>query len=312
MIQLQKICIPIICVAFASSGSVAAQQQNGKTVARIVFQEDVTSDASRQELQGKLDALKQETRQLQGFTRAIEPSANSGVQPNWQDQRLSVEAVLADLRPSKPELTTNSGQETTADIVERIELLERIYERKRIDDQKKISEAARLLAQTKPNPETPPGPATLPNQQQVVGLESATVSPPLSEQIDATASELVADRDFPNPVNLFELGNSLFQTGQLQTALEAYTQVDRNEISATEAVWLDFMIASCHRRAGNWDDAISLYREVANQDQAPNLTKPSQRWLKHLEMMSHSKSTFEKMETEISSLVETADKHVKK
>ncbi len=306
-------------MAFAMSG-LAAAQQNGKTIARIVFYQDVPAEQTQgnrpQDLKGALEALRQETRQLQATLKSSADNsapASSVGQSKWPTERLSAQTPLSDLRPSPSLLDPDpiDGIGNTEDIEERLQLLARIFERNRIERQAKLAEAANVVANDPPAA-MQPTPASLRNESINPGAPAmvAPVRGPVTTE-DLQPIPASADAVFPNPVNLFEMGNSLYQTGELKTALEAYTQVDRNTITAAEAFWLDFMMASCHRRLGNWDEARKLYRAVANQRVAEKLSKPAQSWLKQLELVSQSKASFTQMEAEISSLIETAQEHVK-
>lgn len=314
MTQFQTFPISLAVMAFVMIGTTFAQQRDGKTVARIVFHQDVEVERSNphsQSVKGALEALKQETRQLQTSIRDASAPGSSGQQSIPQNQRLTAKSGLPNLRPSPTPSNETNKLGNTADIDERIELLKRIYENNRTENQRKISGEKHLMSAKRPQN---PGhvESTLREEQDVPETLPESV-PPNSEPIDTPLPQPQApnaSRVFPDPVNAFELGNSLFQTNELQTALEAYSQVDRNEVTAAESVWLDFMIASCHRRLGDWDAAASLYRDVANQNAAQKLSKPSQRWLKQLEMISRSKSTIAAMDAEIESLIEKAKKHV--
>lgn len=314
-------------------GFVAAQQQNGKTVARIVFNQELSEpenglNSRSQSLKGALNALRQETQQLRsstrkatGSSRSITPSPMRSErfersQPSprsqssqWPTERPSTLAVLEDLRaPSSDEDVAMDGIDgigNTEDIVKRIELLKQIYEQRRIENQSKVNKASLQLKAENTSLSEPLEPSE--PQNKAASVVPPEVNPKAAEPRNSLS---IADRVFPKPVDLFELGNSLYQTGELQTALEAYSQVDRGTITAAEAVWLDFMIASCQRRLGNWEEAESLYRSVANQAIAPNLSKPAQRWLKQLALVTEAKKSFQTMEPELSSLIEKANKHV--
>jgi hypothetical protein len=195
------------------------------------------------------------------------------------------------------------GIGNTEDIVERIELLKRIYEKKRLENEKQAKQTT-LKAQS-----------PLQNSQQqtneIPDRSISDVADAVKQEDPGTQVLANANSTSQIPVNMFEMGNSLYQTGAIQTALDAYVQVDRAEMTASEHVWLDFMIASCQRRLENWDEAIVLYREVANQQEVPNLTKPAQRWLKQLDRLNQAKSTVTQMESEIESLIKTAESYVK-
>jgi tetratricopeptide (TPR) repeat protein len=205
------------------------------------------------------------------------------------------------------EIQPAAGVGGTSDIYERIELLKRIYEQREFD--------ARAASVQPAAAEAPPALEELPLPMPVQERPTPKNMSEIGSQFAAAATAAPtsnAQRAVSAPVDLFELGNSLYQTGNLLTALDAYVQVDRNTITAAEAVWLDFMIASCHRRMGNWDDASRLYREVANQNDAPYLTKPAQSWLKQVELASKSKTEYSDIENQINLLLEKGQTNVTK
>ena len=312
MTRILTIFLSVVCMVYAMSGLVVAQQQ-GKTVARIVFHQEVPANQMQadrpQNLKGALKALRQETQQSQASTRKTTAPPQSSPSSSWPTQRPSNEPLLLNLRPSTPEPNAIDDIGNTDDIEERIDLLKRIYEAKRIENQRKITEAALVMPAKKMMGAIQP----VPDRSQVEPPAVAVSAPMAVANSVQESPEMSpgADRIFPAPVNAFELGNSLYYTGDLQLALEAYEQVDRTQITAIDGVWLDFMIASCHRRLGQWDEATSLYRDIANQNVAPNLTQPAQLWLKQLQLTSQSKTSFQQMESEISSLIETAQQYVK-
>ncbi|QEG23357.1 tetratricopeptide repeat protein [Mariniblastus fucicola] len=331
-----------------NDGNVARIVFNQDVVSQDVFDQSLFNEVSQSnqdiaiesqppsrssDLKSALKALMQETQQLQSSTRSPANDTTPGESGDeWSmNQRPSISSAPQDLRPAMPEEAVE-GIGNTDDIVQRIELLKQIYAQKRIEEQA-VSQAdlqlpSRSIASAPPTTaaaETIPGNSRnsfsqrtnnrmpIPRDARAMPAPATTNAQPTEQTVSdpSRASPSNANRIFPDPVNLFELGNSLYQTGELQTALEAYSQVDRSEITAAEAVWLDFMMASCYRRMGSWENATSLYREVANQSSAPNLAKPARRWLKQLDLLSNSKSSFAQIETEISSLIETAKEHVK-
>lgn len=298
--------IAVVVITLATVESSFAQTNSRGNIARIVFHQDVAEEP-KQDLEGALNALRQETRQLRSTTKNTTPGVATSKGPAaFPVERPSTRTALPELRPDSEQAAID-GIGNTSDIVERIELLKRIYEKKRIENANRTMlkaqtppEVAQPLTNDSAEPEGNPVPQAV--ERQMPPQNAAPKGPPVAQ---------VASRVTEQPVDLFEMGNSLYQTGEIETALEAYKQVEPSSISASEAVWLDFMTASCHRRLGNSEAAITLYREVANQNEAPNLTKPAMRWLKQLDYVTQSMSSIKSMESKINSLIETAKSHVK-
>jgi tetratricopeptide (TPR) repeat protein len=60
------------------------------------------------------------------------------------------------------------------------------------------------------------------------------------------------------------LAQSLFQVGNFQGALQAYRLLPLEGLKAEERVPLQYLMATCLRHLGKFDEAGTLYREVAN------------------------------------------------
>jgi hypothetical protein len=85
------------------------------------------------------------------------------------------------------------------------------------------------------------------------------------------------------------MANSLFQTGRISTALDAYEAVDINSLTAFDATWLRFMIASCKRRLGDVTNSTRTYRRISEEKNSANLVKAAQWWLSHNEEMTNNR-----------------------
>lgn len=65
------------------------------------------------------------------------------------------------------------------------------------------------------------------------------------------------------PVDPLALAQSLFQTGDYANALPAYQAVDSGSAAARDRVAQQYMVATCLRHLGRFDEAAAIYREVA-------------------------------------------------
>ena len=83
-------------------------------------------------------------------------------------------------------------------------------------------------------------------------------------------------------VNAFELGNSLFLAGNIDQAIKYYEVVPAERLGANERNWLEFMIATCHQRQQNFNDAEAGFRNVAGFKDAPRLSKAARESLQYI------------------------------
>jgi hypothetical protein len=73
-----------------------------------------------------------------------------------------------------------------------------------------------------------------------------------------------------------------FQAGQFDQALLTLRHVDVGNLPLREQMWAKFLMAGCHRKAGNLAEAAKLYREVAEVKDDPFL-KETAEW--HLNLL---------------------------
>lgn len=290
-----------LLIGITLSTNIVEGQDGNRSVARIVYlQEETTIGGGLTE---SLESLKLETKAL----------SNQLSNPRSLPQKALVTPAkrLPPPEVDMPEPEQKIGQgslngtNSTNDIYQRIELLNQIYDERKAELARKKAKEENAQQETKPvDPESMGG--TVENQV----TPEATDSPETQDWtqgvgIQATPSD-------SNPVDVFELGNSLYQTGRIETALRAYQQVDRSTLTATEGVWLDFQLANSYRRLGEVEKAKTLYRAIANQSDAANLVKPAQMWLKQLAVTAKFESTMKLIESELTSQQERAIQHVSK
>ena len=116
-------------------------------------------------------------------------------------------------------------------------------------------------------------------------------------------------RILPEPVDLFEMGNSLFEASEVAAALKAYDSVDKLQLSPSDAVWLEYLTACCNRMLGDLDTAEAIFRQVSNENSHPKLVKASQWWLKQIGRRRMASETYSELETEFDSLMEGVRNH---
>ncbi len=116
-------------------------------------------------------------------------------------------------------------------------------------------------------------------------------------------------RILPEPVDLFEMGNSLFEASEVAAALKAYDSVDKLELSPSGAVWLEYLTACCKRTLGELDTAEAIFRQVSNENSHPKLVAASRWWLKQIGRRRMASETLVELETEFDSLMKGVRNH---
>ncbi len=82
-----------------------------------------------------------------------------------------------------------------------------------------------------------------------------------------------------SPVNRLKLADSLFGAGDTELAQRIYEKIPLSEMPPDERAWVQFQLASCHRRLGRTGDAEKLYRVVASYSENSPLSETSRWWL---------------------------------
>src|SRR5690606_3383874 len=100
------------------------------------------------------------------------------------------------------------------------------------------------------------------------------------------------------------VADNLFAAGEIVTAAHVYSQVPVNELSRSEAGWVQYQIASCHRRLGQLDEARKGYRR--------RVTDPSLGWIQDLSKwwlgMIDEREALSKEHARLRALVQQAEK----
>ena len=303
---LVTVCARSHAIAFQWPAAAAIRQQE----AQQALETARAATLSRQRLEESLKLLEIETQRSlsprqpsrpDSFSRdnddRFKPSSSgSSKKDNWGLMGERSVSGLDHQTPYSPE---------TRDIYERIDLLKKIYRQRRIE--------ANAENQTpQPPPKTMRQVGTVGDiPKPVPPNDAAIVEPTIKPQDDPsdeapllTPIESKARKILSEPVDAFEMGNSLFQTGRLETALRAYDSVDQSKITAFDSTWLEFMTATCNRRLGKTEEAIGTYRRIANEKNSGSLVKASRWWLKHLESSDKNLAAYREMQSKIDTVTE--------
>ena len=83
-------------------------------------------------------------------------------------------------------------------------------------------------------------------------------------------------------VNAFELANSLFLAGNIDQAIKYYEIVPADRLSAFERNWLEFMIANCHLKMKQYEQAEAGFRTVSGFQDSPRVASSAKQSLNYI------------------------------
>ena len=109
--------------------------------------------------------------------------------------------------------------------------------------------------------------------------QQATEEPPPQTGPGYLAATTVLD----SPVDRLRLADNLFATGEVQLALTMYEAVTTKGLTVDDRHWLTYQKACCHRRLGLYGEAESVYRQLAGNSDAGDVSVLSRWWLERLE-----------------------------
>ena len=199
-------------------------------------------------------------------------------------------------------------------INERIELLKRLVENERIAAQK-LADKARAIsaaeAEAKSAPLPPvntaplPAPAMTPDPRPTEPAEAPEeqFQPSLPmESIESPATS--GTQILGGPIDSFELGNSLFLTGNYTAAIKSYQDELKKDITASDKDWLRCLIGICYRSQANLEDAEKTFREVTRKKQGNPFAEDYAKWsLSYVEKRRIANVDFQTIEQEINSIL---------
>lgn len=127
-------------------------------------------------------------------------------------------------------------------------------------------------------------------------------SVPQVDPLQTKAAE--ATQVLQEPLDPFELGNSLFMTGNYQASIKSY-QTIMKDASREDQVWLQCMMGCNYRLIGDLQKAEELFREVSNNRNGENYAVDYARWsLSYIESRQKTKDEYQVIESEIDSILE--------
>jgi len=106
------------------------------------------------------------------------------------------------------------------------------------------------------------------------------------------------------PINTFELANSLFRTGNISAARSSYESRLTQSPSPEEELWLRCLVGCCYRLEGNLAKSEETYRTLANSKLYSYFPVDHSKWcLKYVEKRREMKTRFQEIESEVSGVL---------
>jgi hypothetical protein len=118
-------------------------------------------------------------------------------------------------------------------------------------------------------PEAPPGPDAghSPPEPAPHGQPARGEAANAGEALDSTTHDeppAPVSADLPGTrINRLALADSLFGSGQIELALQAYNSIELTRLAAADRYWIEYQIANCHRRLGDSPESERRYRRLA-------------------------------------------------
>lgn len=234
----------------------------------------------------------------------IKPSALN------QDSTPANRPEVAPAKPATgPQDTPKSDQafepKRIESINERIQLLKKLMQQER--EQAERQEQEGQLDQLPPNnattqPNFPNNNSANPTTAEETGQpEEFTPSLPVDPN---AASQDAGTPILTQPVNSFELGNSLFMTGNYSAALKSYQAMLNEKPAVEDELWIRCMMGCCYRLQGDFAKAESMFREITNRRLTNSYPSDYAKWsLNYIEKRRISHDQFRLIESELDTVI---------
>ncbi|QEF98846.1 Anaphase-promoting complex, cyclosome, subunit 3 [Stieleria maiorica] len=278
-----------------------------------------------QGVQGRLEALIKRTQQArQERQTAAEQSQSPAPRSVWVPGQGAVEADSAAADSQQPGGPAQNSSRSLSEIRERIRILQRLRRDKAMALSAEQAQAIPGGTGT-PALETPGGDVVESNGAVESGVTAATKEPTLSsidESLDQPAAveaaaedktpegSVAAERLLPKPVNALALGESLYRTGNYESALKAFRSVAVDKLSQSDRTWLDLLVALCQRKLGDYEKAQGTLRDIANEESADYPVQAAKWWLKYAESSDGTQKKFSDVSADFNALLERSNDYV--
>lgn len=285
------------------------------------------NSASNQDVQDRLDALIKTTQEARLERQSADepealPASQSARPGAWVPGGGTVDGDLAadDLAAG-----TSAGPSTRSlsEIRERIRILQRLRRDRMMatptEQPSGIPGGTAVPTLSVPDGDVIQGdPVRRPGAADIAGSAMSSIddslnnSPPENDAAEEPVpeSDRPAERILPNPVNAMALGESLYRTGNYESALKAFRSVSVDGLSQSDRTWLDLLIALCQRKLGQFEKAQGTLREIANEESTDYPVKAAKWWLKYAEAADGTQVKFNRVSTDFDALLERSETYV--
>jgi len=111
------------------------------------------------------------------------------------------------------------------------------------------------------------------------------------------------------PVDRLGLADNLYAIGEYQLAIEMYQQTERERLPVDDQQWIDYQMATCHRRLHQLPQAQEVYRRLASEKESTWLVELSRWWLDRVAERIALQTEHARYEQMLNTLNEVLDAH---
>ncbi|MCS7159543.1 MAG: tetratricopeptide repeat protein [Gemmatales bacterium] len=124
--------------------------------------------------------------------------------------------------------------------------------------------------------------------------ESGQKDPPLARSGPPQAP---SQENEEKPLAPMELGQTLFQAGNYEAAFAAFRLVEPITLSREDRLLLQYLQATCLRKLGRTEEAVKLYRDIANSRSEAFAVECAQWQLSHLRWQQETQRRLQQIRT---------------
>jgi len=303
----KRIVAAVLFTATIAGASVVLGQEPTPRLAPAPSYSDAPAAALSQQIESLIQSTEEARRRLRAKEQSFETAgeaASGGQSPTSDGPKVSV-----------PSANSDASRKVT-EIRERLRILQRFRDDRLTEQQAAQSRAE--VPQWNPPPETAsmrPAEANKQLDQQVAPALRTNADQSIDDESAEPSTEesperISGERLLPEAVDSFALGESLYRTGNYESALKALRAANTEGMSQSERTWLDLIIALCERKTGAYEKAEGAFRDIANTKSKDYPVQVAKWWLKYAESDHESKTKLESLETEIELLFERSRSHV--
>lgn len=207
-----------------------------------------------------------------------------------------------------PTPQSNFNNDRVNSIHDRIKLIKRLME-----EEKAAAAPVKPTLMTPSSTNPPPGidttnPPPSPTNPIQTAIETGnseanSATDPATELTSIPRPEASGTPITAKPINSFELGNSLFLTGNLVASRKSYQARLKDAQTPEEDAWLRCLIGCCYRLEGDLANAELMYREVTQHKLQSYPVEYAQWGLQYVEQKRKTREQYQIIESELESML---------